>query len=170
MKVAVSGTPGTGKTTVTDGLTTDLEVIHLNDVIKSEGLTSGYDEDRDTHVTDVDAVADWLDGRSDVIVESHLAHQFSADKVIVLRCHPEEIERRLEERGESDASITENAQSEVLDVILSEAVSIHGRETVYEIDTTDRGPDGVREDVEAVIAGEREPSAGEVSFVEYLDR
>jgi len=38
VNVAVTGTPGTGKTTATELLSTDLDVIHLNEVIKSEGF------------------------------------------------------------------------------------------------------------------------------------
>jgi len=169
MRVAVTGTPGTGKTTATERLDTDLDVIHLNDAIKAEnGLDAGVDEDRDSVVADVDAIAEWLDGREDVLVESHLAHHFDADRVIVLRAHPETIEERLGQRDESEASITENAESEALDVILTEAVERHGTDGVYEIDTTDRSVEAVVDTIEAVLAGEREPSAGTVSFIEYL--
>ncbi len=168
MRVAVTGTPGTGKTTATDRLASDLAVIHLNEVIRAEGLTSGRDEERGTVVADVDAVASWLAGREDVLFESHLAHRFAADRVVVLRAHPEEIESRLEARGEPPATVAENAESEALDVILSEAVAEHGEDSVYEVDTTDRSPDAVAAAIEAVVAGERDPAAGTVSFLEYL--
>ena len=55
MKVAVTGTPGTGKTTATDQLDTELSVVHLNDVIRSESLTVGHDDERDSAIADVDA-------------------------------------------------------------------------------------------------------------------
>jgi len=169
MRVAITGTPGTGKTTTTERLDTDLDVIHLNDAIKeADDLAAGVDEDRDSVVADFDAVAEWLDGREDVLVESHLAHHFDADRVIVLRAHPETIEDRLGERDESEASIRENAESEALDVILTEAVERHGTEQVYEIDTTDRSVAAVVDAIEDVLSGDREPSAGTVSFVEYL--
>jgi adenylate kinase len=168
MRVAVTGTPGTGKTTATESLSTGLDVVHLNDVIKSEGLTTGRDDDRDTLVANVDAVAEWLDGRDDVVFESHLAHLFDADRVVVLRAHPETIEERLAERGEPDGSVAENAESEALDLILSEAVDRHGEASVYEIDATDKTPAAVAEAIDAVIRGERDPSAGDVSFVDYL--
>lgn len=168
MRVAVTGTPGTGKTTATEHLRTDLEVVHLNDRIREEGLTAGRDRDRDTLVADVDAVRDWLDGREDVLFESHIAHRFDADRVVVLRCHPERLAGRLRERGEPDATVRENAESEALDLILSEAVGQHGGDAVYEIDTTDRSPAPVARSIGSVLAGEREPSAGTVSFVEYL--
>lgn len=169
MRVALTGTPGTGKTTVTKSLDTDLDVLHLNDVIKEEGLSQGHDEERDTVVADVEAVASYLEDRDDILFESHLAHQFDADMVIVLRCHPEELSDRLAERGEPEAKIAENAESEALDVILSEAVATHGQDTVYEIDTTDRSAEEVVGAVEDVLAGNREPSAGTVSFIDYLE-
>jgi adenylate kinase len=168
MRVAVTGTPGTGKTTATDELSTPLDVVHLNDVIKREGLTTGRDDQRETLVADVDALSDRLAEYDDVLFESHLAHLFDADRVVVLRAHPETIESRLSERGESAQSVTENAESEALDIVLTEAVDRHGEDSVYEIDTTDETPSAVAAAIEAVIDGERDPSAGTVSFLDYL--
>jgi len=169
MRVAVTGTPGTGKTTATDFVESDLAVVHLNEVIREHDLGTGVDEDRDSLVADLDAVGEHLAGREDVLVESHLAHHLAADRVVVLRCHPETIERRLRDRGESAETARENAESEALDVILAGAVEAHGRENVYEVDTTDRTPDEVAREIEAVIEGDREPSAGEVDYLDYLD-
>ena len=168
MRVAVTGTPGTGKTTATEHLDTDLDVIHLNDVIKSEGFSTGVDEERGSVVADMEALEGWLNGRDDAVVESHLAHNFDADRVVVLRAHPETVVERLRERGDSDSKAYENAESEALDVVLSEAAHQHGVENIYEIDTTDRDPEDVAAAIETVIAGEREPSAGTVSYVEWL--
>lgn len=168
MRVAVTGTPGTGKTTVTEGLETDLDVVHLNDVVRDHDLYTEVDEARDSLVVDLDAVAEWLGDRDDVLVESHLAHHLDADVCVVLRCRPEELEERLRERGEPRPKAEENAESEALDVVLAEAVDAFGAEDVYEIDTTDRSPAAVADDVEAALAGDRAPSAGRVDFTDYL--
>jgi adenylate kinase len=168
VRVAVTGTPGTGKTTATDRVETALDVVHLSDVIDREGLVTGTDEERDTQVVDVDALREWFEGQTDVLVESHLAHELPVDRVVVLRCHPEELARRLRERDEPAATVTENAESEALDVILSAAVDRHGLEHVYEVDATDRTPDEVAAEIERVVAGGREPSAGDVSYIDYL--
>ena len=168
MRVAVTGTPGTGKTTATARLETALDVVHLNDVITSEGFATDRDEERGSLVADMDAVAEWLAERADVLVESHLAHNFDADRVVVLRAHPDTVVERLRARGDDDAKAYENAESEALDVILSEAVQRHGTDSVYEIDTTDRDPDAVAATIERVVAGEREPSAGTVEFVDWV--
>ncbi len=179
MRVAVTGTPGTGKTTATELLeerlsSTDddslpeLETIHLNRVLEDEELYTDIDADRESKIADLDAIRQWLEGRDDVVIDSHLAHHFGADRVAVLRCRPDRLETRLRDRGESDAKATENAESEALDVILSEAVDEHGLESIYEIDTTARDPEDVADALEAVVAGTREPSAGDVNFVGYL--
>jgi adenylate kinase len=167
-RVAVTGTPGTGKSTATALLEGEYEVVHLNDLIKGDdALWSERDVDRDTLVADLDAVRERLGDWSGVL-DSHLAHRFDVDRVIVLRCRPETVEKRLRERGESVATAAENAESEALDVVLSEAVADHGVENVYEVDTTDRAPDAVADEIRAAIEGEREPSAGTVDFIDYI--
>ena len=202
MRVAVTGTPGTGKTTAVEAADTCLDVVHLNDLVREADLATGEDPDRGSLVADLDAIADRLAGREDVIIESHLAHHLDADRVVVLRCHPESLRDRLLDRGgpgamseenaesamppraltrkarenaESamppralDRKARENAEAEALDVVLSEAVAEHGREAVYEIDTTDRPPAAVAADLEAIVAGDREPTAGTVDFTDYL--
>lgn len=208
MRVAVTGTPGTGKTTATELLETgrdldldldldrdrdrnldrdqapdvevdpdldvDVDVVHLNEVVRERGFTLGRDEERDTVVADLDAVEAWLDGRDapvdgDVVVESHLSHRLAVDRVVVLRCDPASVEQRLLARGEPEATARENAESEALAGILTEAVAEHGQENVYEVVTTDRPPVAVAVEIAAIVRGEREPSAGTVTYVEYLE-
>ena len=168
MRVAVTGTPGTGKTTAVQAADTPLEVVHLTDLVREAGLATGEDRERGSLVADLDAIADRLAGREDLLVESHLAHHLDADRVVVLRCHPETLRERLLHRGEPAEKADENAEAEALDVVLSEAVANHGRGAVYEIDTTDRPPVAVADGVEAVVAGDRDPTAGTVDFTEYL--
>jgi adenylate kinase len=165
LRVAVTGTPGTGKTTATTLL--DAEVIHLNNRIREAGLWSERDADRDSLVADLDAVREALGDWSGV-AESHLAHHLDADRVVVLRCRPDVLERRLRERDADEAKAAENAESEALDVILSEAVEGNGLDAVYEIDTTDRPTADVAADIQAVVDGDRAPSAGDVDFTGYL--
>ncbi|CAI49162.1 probable adenylate kinase [Natronomonas pharaonis DSM 2160] len=168
MRVAVTGTPGTGKTTATEAVETALDVIHLNERIREEGLDAGRDEERDSLVADLDAVEAALAGEDDALIESHLAHHVDADRVVVLRCRPDILQERLVDRGEPAAKAAENAEAEALDVVLSEAVAEHGRESVYEIDTTEASPSAVAEAIEAVIDGERAPAVGTVDFTEHL--
>lgn len=167
VRTAVTGTPGTGKTSATRALGDEDEITHLNEAIREYDLYGDRDDERDSLVADLDAVREWL-GDWTGVVESHLAHYLDAERVVVLRCRPDVLEERLLERGELPAKAAENAESEALDVILSEAVQRQGADAVYELDTTDRSPADVAAEIEAVVAGEREPRVGTVDFLEYL--
>jgi adenylate kinase len=165
--VAVTGTPGTGKTTATTEL--DHPVLHANDLVDAEDLWTDRDPDRDSRIVDLDAFRDAAAARAadadgPLVVESHLSHHLDADRVVVLRCRPPVVERRRLDRGESPESARENADSEALDVILSAAVERHGEGAIHELDVTDRDPAAVAARIEAVVAGERDPSVGAVDW------
>jgi|AntRauTorcE11898_2_1112593.scaffolds.fasta_scaffold05527_2 adenylate kinase len=185
IRIGVTGTPGTGKSTATDLLRERIEageydelgpvdVVHLNDVVQDEELYDDVDEDRDSVVVDLDALAAWVDeyeagtDTTVVVLDSHLAHHLDVDRVVVLRCHPETLEARLTDRGEPAAKAAENAESEALDVILGESVNAHGTDAVYEIETTDANPDVVADAIADVVTGSRDPSAGTVDYIDYL--
>lgn len=168
MIIAVTGTPGTGKTTAVEQLETDLKRVHVNEVIETEELAIAHDGDRDSRIVDPATLRERFGDLTDAVVESHLAHYLPADKVVVLRCHPEVLTQRLQDRGESAASIQENAESEALDVILTAAVDRHGEDSVYEIETTNKSPRDVAAAIEAVIQNNRPPQSGVVSYLDYL--
>lgn len=168
MRVALTGTPGTGKTTVADRIETDLEVIHLGELVDDEGLTVTHDPDRRTDVVDLDRLRRRLEDHTGAIFEGHIAHHLEVDRVLVLRCHPDELERRLRSRTVSERSIRENAESEALDIILAEAVDRQGSDRVTEIDTTGRSIDAVVHDIERALAGEGLGTVGIVDFTDYL--
>jgi adenylate kinase len=169
MRVALAGTPGTGKTSAAAEL--DIPVVALGEVIAREELWTERDEARDSLVADLEEIESWLASEApegNHVVESHLAHLLPADRVVVLRCRPDILRDRLVEGGVPETKAAENAESEALDLVLSEAVEAVGRGHVYEVDTTDRTPAEVGAAVKAVLAGEREPSAGTVAFTDYL--
>jgi adenylate kinase len=168
MRIALTGTPGTGKTTAAAKASLGLDVVHLNELIHEADLTKGADTDRETAIADLEAVRARLDDRDDLLIDSHLSHRLPVDRVIVLRCAPRVLEERLSERGEPPATVRENAESEALDVILADAVERHGLEAVYEIETTEQTPEAVAKRLEAVVAGDAEPRAGDVDYTDYL--
>lgn len=168
MRIAITGTPGTGKTTVSGLVDTEFSVVHLNDIIPEEELIQGYDSERGSWIADIDRVTTYVSGCTDVIFESHLAHLIPVDKVIVLRCHPHELRERLATRGEPEEKIEENVLSEAHDVILTETVDNHGQATVYEVNTTGKRPEAVATIIEEIIECQREPSVGIVSFLEEI--
>lgn len=166
MRIALTGTPGTGKTTLASLL--PWRIVDINALVKA-GLNLGRDEERGCLEADMDALAARLDEMEQawpagepVILEGHLSHHF-ADRAIVLRLSPSELAIRLEERGYSEAKIRENLEAEALDVILVEAVEMCSR--VDEIDTTGKSPQEVAGIVGRIILEGLSRPPGQVNFL-----
>lgn len=169
MRVAVTGTPGTGKTTVTEELSSDIRVVHLNECIEdNDALVQDIDTERLSKIVDLPAVDDVFANKDTILIESHLAHHFDVDVIIVLRCHPTELERRLQKRGMGTNKISENMEAEALDVILIETLEKHDSEKIFEIDTSEQSITAVAEQIDSVIAGHREPQFGLVDYSSYF--
>ena len=151
MLVAITGTPGTGKSSVCDILALrGYHIVDLDAAAKEMGLTEA-DEDGDT-IVDVEALADRLHVATKVaFLKSHYAHLVPANLIVVLRCHPEQLWRRLAARGWPLEKIRENVEAEAIDVILQEAVA--RGPPVFEVDTTRHAPEDAANEVIAVLQG-----------------
>jgi len=149
--VAITGTPGTGKSTVCDVLASrGYHVVDLDVAAKELGLAE-TDEAGDT-VIDVDALADRLHVQTKVaFVKAHYAHRVPTNLIVVLRCHPQELWRRLAARGWPLEKVRENVEAEAIDVILQEAVA--RGPPVFEIDTTAKRAEDAAAEVLAVLQG-----------------
>jgi adenylate kinase len=169
MRIALTGTPGTGKTTISALL--PYRVIDINALVK-EGLNLGLDPDRGCLEADMDGLErrlEEMDADADeiTIIEGHISHYFS-NFAIVLRLDPKRLKKRLEARGYSKKKVRENLEAEALDVILVEAVEYCDR--VDEIDTTNGTPAEVADLVVRIIRGEARQLPGQVSWLEeFID-
>ncbi|OPX61596.1 MAG: putative kinase [Methanomassiliicoccales archaeon PtaB.Bin134] len=160
MLVALTGTPGTGKSTVAEALSAlGHAVLEVNDLAKRHGLLRSKDLARDSYDLDLDEVQEALEreGFADGVLVGHLSHLLDVDMVIVLRCHPDALARRLEARGWPAAKVRENALAEALDVILAEAMD--PGVPVLELDTTELSREGAISAVRSMLAGESEKYA-----------
>ncbi len=163
MQIALTGTPGTGKTTIAALL--PYKVIDINALVKG-GMNFGTDPERGCLEADMDALAKhlaWLDSDETQILEGHFSHHFP-DWSIVLRLSPAALKSRLEARGYSAEKIRENLEAEALDVILVEAVQFCHR--VDEIDTTGKSTLEVAELVARIIQGRLKLPAGQVNWLD----
>lgn len=150
--LALTGVPGTGKTTVGDHLE-DLTVVSANELARQVGAVEGEDEARGAEIVDERTLAERAPEalpEGSVVVEGHLAHHCPADLVVLLRCHPDELRRRLQAKGWPEAKVRENVMAETLDALVAEIE----REPAREIDTTDRSPAEVADIIRGLFKGE----------------
>jgi adenylate kinase len=153
MLVAVTGTPGTGKSSVCTAL--GLEYVDLHRVIEELGFYTGFDPERGSLIADLDRLRDYVLQQKEqpqLILEGHLAHLLQPEVAIVLRANPLVLAGRLEQKGFPPQKIQENVEAEALDVILVEAVDLCV--VVYDVDTSAISIEEVAAVVRAIIAAE----------------
>lgn len=156
MIVGISGTPGTGKTTIAKIVAKKLnyKLIEMNEIVRDERIYTDYDEFRNSYIVDMEKlnkiIKRKVGKKKNVIIESHLSHFLDfLDLLIILRTNPEELRKRLENRNWSKTKILENVHSEIIDVILQESVGRH--ENIYEIDTSRKDFRGIADEVIKII-------------------
>lgn len=144
MIIALTGTPGTGKTTVSSILKKKgFLVVDLKQLAFDNDFIDGIDKKRNSCIVDVKKLDRYIKKKffsQDIIfVEGHIAHLLNCiDKIIILRMHPSKLKEILAHRNWNEDKIRENIEAEILDIILSEAVDIHTDKNCFEIDGTKR--------------------------------
>lgn len=169
--IFITGTPCTGKTTVASKLKGHL--IKINDLARSHGFVLGVDEEKGYQVIDIEKLSKYVYELSQncddlLIFEGHLSHLCDgADKIIVLRVHPNVLEGRLRKRKYSEAKIHENLEAEALGVCSAESYDKY-LDKVYEIDVTDLEIEDAVSLVEDIIVNGGDYPVGSVNFMDWL--
>ena len=168
--IALTGTPGTGKTSVAEELRRrGHDVLDLKSYIADSGLRGEYIEEMDTYDVDTDLLRGSFEDSDHEMAEGHLSHFLDAEMCIVMRCHPDVLAQRLRDRGYAEGKVRENAEAELLDVILCEAVD--SGVPVFAVDTTSSTVSQAADAVEAIMRGEADGHLpGDVSWAEEMDR
>ncbi len=147
MIVSLSGTPGTGKTSIAEHFDPqEFKIVSMNALTKN--YNTGVDEGRGSAEVDIEAmVRDISEGKISLpeetgkhtIIEGHLSHHLITDTIIILRTSTMELERRLRKRSYSNEKIRENMEAEAMGVISLEALETEC--PMYEIDMTNVSPE-----------------------------
>ncbi len=145
MRIVITGTPGTGKSSLAKVLAEEmrhplLDVKKLIEKSKMYHVRRGESE-KTVNMRALDrAVSTWFHEHADGIAESHLLCEFDAgaDIVVVLRCQPDVLEKRLQKRRYSKSKIRGNVESEALDYCLVKAEANYRDGRVMPVDSTRR--------------------------------
>jgi len=169
MKIAISGTPCTGKTKISNLLSKRLNYkpIQVNELAEKLNAFTGYDKKRECKILDMKKLEKEIRKiKGNVIIEGHTSHLFPVDIVIVLRCNPEILKKRLEKRYPSNPlKVQENLEAEILGVITSEAVM--NNKKVYEIDTSEKSVGSSINDILKILKGKNEEfKIGKIDWLE----
>ncbi len=180
----VSGTPGTGKTTVSKNLLNyfKAKVISLSELAISEKLIINYDIERETsvinekklvrHVIKLIEHYNKLDLKF-LIIESHFSDIVPGkiiDHVIILRCDPDELCIRLKERGYKKEKIRENVQSEILGNSANYFLNKQLNKPIMEIDTTNKSIDVITKTIIGILTGKVDVTEYIIGKIDWLEK
>jgi len=155
--IAITGTPGTGKTTLAKELSLLLRYRYVSqsEIVKkgAKGISEGYDKIRRTSIVDpkkftasvlalVRALKAAKSPVKGLVIDSHMSHFLPVkhvDLCIVARCSSlKALKRRLEAKGYSPAKVRENLDAEIFDTCLVEAEEMGHK--VLSVDTAGKSP------------------------------
>ena len=182
--VIISGTPGTGKTSVSKKISEMIEVnvIKLNELAISEGLIHDFDKKRDTNIVDIDKLVSHVlkmveelktKGIKSVIIESHFSDIVPNNIInytFVLRCEPSVLKHRLKKRGYSEEKIAENVQAEILGNCANYLIQKQMKIPVLEIDTTSLDVETVSRIILDIIQDNKNIEKYYVGKVDWLEK
>ena len=120
-RVAITGTPGVGKTSVSGFLeAVGFTVVSVEDLAEEHGCIGNEDPEDGARPIDVEKLSGLLSGvwatppSGMIAIDGHLSHTLPVDAVVVLRCSPEVLKRRLHERGYSESKVNSNYEWELM--------------------------------------------------------
>jgi adenylate kinase len=146
MILILTGTPGTGKTTIAKILCKKLGLKYVDGkkVIEKKSLREGYDKELEAIIVDEKKLSEEFEKEKNAVIDSHLAYFMKPKKVdlcVVLRCDAKELIRRLKKRKYNEEKIKENVQAEIMNVCGNDA--FERGHTVLEINTTRRNANNI---------------------------
>jgi len=130
--IAISGTPGTGKSTLAKKLSLLLKItrMDIDRYIMANKLYSGYDKLRKTKIVSETPLKRSLSAyirqsETSLIIDSHLAHILPSSLItltIITSCKLKPLQQRLKKRRYNQLKIRENLDAEIFDTCYTEAV------------------------------------------------
>ena len=182
--IVISGTPGTGKTSVSRKITKtyNAKIISLNEVALSKNFKFLYDRKRDTRVVDTDEFLPYIirlikkikeEVPDFLIVEGHFSDilpEKYIDYALIFRCDPDILTARLKERQYSIEKVIENIQSEILGNCANYFIQKNMKIPLYEIDTTHYSIENVAEIIMKKIVINNSADTFLIGKIDWLEK
>ncbi|MFL2963439.1 MAG: adenylate kinase family protein [Candidatus Thalassarchaeaceae archaeon] len=120
-RLSLSGSPGSGKSTLAKEFERlGFHVVSVEEIAEEHNCIGEIDSSDNARPIDLDKLVgliekEWENSpREPLIIDGHLSHHLPSDAVVVLRCSPDILEKRMIEREYSESKIRANCDWEIL--------------------------------------------------------
>jgi adenylate kinase len=174
--IGITGSPGTGKKTIAKELSKNMniDVFDINKFIIENNLAE-YEEGQ-LIVDNLKDVRERIDhefiGKKFIII-GHLLPEVIPEetllKVIVLRCEPDILMDRYNERNYDELKIRDNIVSELIGTIHYDTVMKYGDDKTFEIDVSNKNVKNIIDEIIMIINDER-TSKDRIDWIDYASK
>jgi adenylate kinase len=175
--IIVTGTPGTGKTTISRLLSNKLNAEHidLTSYAYANNLISSRDRCRETDIIDLNAVRRSITEEikkapGNIVIDGHYASDVTkinlVTRIFVLRREPWLLFEELMKRSYSKLKIKENVEAELLGVCLNDTAFKQDPEKICEIDTSHQNPEETTLMIISVLSGAKTCGFGKIDWMD----
>jgi adenylate kinase len=182
--IIISGTPGCGKTSVAKEITNLLpaKMISLNDLAVSDNFSFEYDEERKTYLVNFEVFLPYVLKKIDevkytkspyLVIEGHFSDIIpdnAIDYAFILRCDPDELYIRLEQKNYSQAKIIENIQAEILGNCANYFIQKQATFPLFEINTANLSINSIAKIIVDIVLGNKDGSQYEIGKIDWLEK
>jgi adenylate kinase len=154
--VGLTGTPGTGKKSVAPIVASSLglQAVSINDLAGP----GGTDDEVDTKALREIVHAKL---RTPSLLYGHLLpyvlDKTNVSRVVVLRCEPTTLKKRIIARGYPPAKVVSNVEAELIGIVAFDAFSKFGPRYTAEVDTTHTSPEEAAITAARIVLGRSTP-------------
>jgi adenylate kinase len=125
-RIAITGTPSSGKTSLSEFALANsnkswlVTVVSDKDLAEQNGCLEKIDIRDGAHPIDIEQLAtnlskQWTHPPTDnLLIDGHLSHLLPVDAIVIIRCNPDVLQARMQNREWSKSKIDENAEWELI--------------------------------------------------------